>query len=146
MACCVALRGKNERCIRHGTSTPDTPTILVVEADVRTRCLVSDALRALGFKVLEASSTDEALTVLEAVRVDLLLIAIDLPGQRSGLDVARFVRTRRMPTRIIFVSGEGGSEAANLDDLGPVMRRPYAASAAVDLVARSLNWPEAPKA
>ena len=107
------------------------PSILVVETDVRIRCLVSDALRALDFKVLEASSADDALTVLEAMRIDLLFVALDLSGGRSALDVARLVRTRRMPTRIILAS-DGVLAKTDADDFGPFcaspMRRPRLSS------------------
>jgi len=120
------------------------PSILVVETDVRIRCLVSDALRALDFKVLEASSADDALTVLEAMRIDLLFIALDLSGGSSALDVARLVRTRRMPTRIILASDDGVLAKTVTDDFGPVLRKPYETSQVVELVIRALNWPEAP--
>lgn len=119
------------------------PSILVVETEVRIRCLVSDALRALDFKVLEASSADDALTVLEAMRIDLLFIALDLSGGRSALDVARLVRTRRMHTRIILAS-DGVLAKTVADDFGPVLRKPYETSQVVELVIRALNWPEAP--
>ncbi|MFD0464488.1 response regulator [Microvirga aerilata] len=60
------------------------PTILIVEDEALARCLVSDELRSRGFKVLEAGSAPEALTVLETVRIDLLLIAVDLSGVGAG--------------------------------------------------------------
>ena len=120
------------------------PSILVVETDVRIRCLVSDALRALDFKVLETSSADDALTVLEAMRIDLLFIALDLSGGRSVLDVARLARTRRMPTRIILASDDGVLAKTVTDDFGPVLRKPYETSQVVELVIRALNWPEVP--
>jgi CheY-like chemotaxis protein len=121
------------------------PTILVVEDDARIRCLVSDELRGLGFKVLEAGSVEEALTVLDTVRVDLLFIALDLPGPGNGVETARFVSAQQKPMRIIFASG-GGDRAGDfgLDDLGLLIRKPYLASQVVDLVIRSLNWPEPP--
>jgi CheY-like chemotaxis protein len=56
------------------------PTILVVEDNVLTRSAISDELRAHGFKVLEASSADDAITVLDTMRVDLLFVDIHLPG------------------------------------------------------------------
>ena len=121
------------------------PSILVVETDVRIRCLVSDALRALDFKVLETSSADDALTVLEAMRIDLLFIALDLSGGRSALDVARLVRTRRMPTRIILASEDGVLAGAEAEDFGPILRKPYDASQVVELVICALSWPEAPR-
>ena len=120
------------------------PSIFVIENDVRIRCLVSDALRALDFKVFEASSADDALTVLDAMRIDLLFIALDLSGGQSALDVARLVRTRWMHTRIILASDDGVLGETGAHDFGPVLRKPYLASDIVELVIRTLNWPDAP--
>lgn len=122
------------------------PNILVVEDDVLTRCLISDELRARGFKVLEASSADDAIAVLDRVRVDLLFVDIHLPGSRNGLDVARIVRGRPAPAHIILTSGKAEALAIpDLDDLGLFIRKPYLVSRVIDLVTRSLNWPEAPR-
>jgi DNA-binding response OmpR family regulator len=120
------------------------PSILVVENDVRIRCLVSDELRAIDFKVLEASSADEALTVLDAMRIDLVFLAIGPAGSRSGLDVVRLIRARRMPTRIILAS-DGGAALAGMDadELGLILSKPYQASQVVEFVIRILSWPEA---
>jgi DNA-binding response OmpR family regulator len=121
------------------------PTILVVEDDVRVRCLVSDELRGSGFKVLEAGSAGEALTVLDAVRVDLLFIALDLPGSGNGVEMARRVGTQQKPMRIILASADGdGAGDLDLGDLGLLIRKPYRVSQVVNLVIRSLNWPEPP--
>ncbi|MBA1154686.1 response regulator [Microvirga mediterraneensis] len=115
------------------------PTILVAEVDVRVRCLVSDELREAGFRVLEAGSAQEALTVIEAVRVDLLFIALDLPGAQSGLETAHLAGARQKPMRIIVASADGDIDPGGL---GPLVRKPYPASQVVGIVMRSLNWPE----
>jgi CheY-like chemotaxis protein len=118
------------------------PSILVVEGDARIRCLVSDELRAWGFKVLEAGSSPEALTVLDAVRIDLLFLALDLRPADSGWDVVRHVREWHALTRMIATSGEADPP----EDLGPFVRKPYRAVEVAELVARTLNWPHPPQA
>jgi DNA-binding response OmpR family regulator len=121
------------------------PSILVLEGDVRLRCLVSDELRAIGFKVMEASSAREALTVLDAVRIDLLLLDLDLQPTGSGLDVIRHLDGNQPPTWII-----GASCAADpmekLHGLELSIRKPYPISQVIELVSRSLNWPQPPEA
>ena len=114
------------------------PTILVVEGDVRIRYRVSDELRAWGFKVLEAGSAPEALTVLEAVQIDLLILALDLPGH-SGWNVVRHIRESPVPTKMIVTSGEMDA----LDSPGPFVRKPYEPAEIAALAAQSLNWPPA---
>ncbi|UVF20317.1 response regulator [Microvirga terrae] len=126
------------------------PAILVVEGDARIRCLVSDELRGSGFKVLEAGSAEEALTVLDAVRIELLFVALDLPGSDNGAETARLLGARQTAMRIILASAEGdrsgtpGPDGPDLGDLGPLIRKPYHASQVVGLVMRSLNWPDPP--
>jgi len=123
------------------------PTILVVEDDVLTRCSVSDELRAHGFKVLEASTAHDALTVLETVRVDLLFVDIHLPGQGNGVDVVRFAQEGRRPTQVILTSAdEAAAVLVDVEGLGLFVRKPYRNSHVIELVSRSLNWPEAPQA
>jgi CheY-like chemotaxis protein len=121
------------------------PTILVVDDDAVLRCSVSDALRSHGFRVVEARSADEALTVLDTLRVDLLLADTRLPGARTGLDVARAIRERSLPTKIILTSGEEDSSAAGPESLGSFVPKPYRLPDIVGLIARSLNWPDGPE-
>jgi DNA-binding response OmpR family regulator len=122
------------------------PTILVVEDNVLTRSAISDELRAHGFKVLEASSADDAITVLDTMRVDLLFVDIHLPGTQNGLDVVRHVRTNGMVTRMIITSGVSDvSSIPDLDDLGPFIRKPYLISRVIGLVSESLGWPDPPR-
>lgn len=119
------------------------PIVLVVEDEVLMRALISDELRAQGFKVLEASSGDDAIAVLDNVRVNLLFVDVHLPGARNGLDVARHVQARGMPVQIILTSGQ--SEAGtipDLDALGVFIRKPYLISRVLPLISRSLNWPD----
>jgi CheY-like chemotaxis protein len=121
-----------------------SPAILVVEDDVLTRALVSEELRAHGFKVLEASSAADALTVLDSMHIDLLFVDVHLPGAQNGLDVARYVQARGMPTQMILTSGKSDAAAIpDLDGLGLFIRKPYLISRVIDLVGRSLNWPDA---
>ncbi|MFC4171240.1 response regulator [Microvirga sp. GCM10011540] len=121
------------------------PAILVIEDDALTRCLISDELRARGFKVLEASAAHDAILVLDAVRIDLLFIDLHLPGVRSGLDVARLVRSRKLPIQMVLTSGKAIPSEHDLSDLGPFIRKPYLAARVIDLVSRCLNWPDAPQ-
>ena len=63
----------------------------VLEADA--------ALRVVG----EAGDGDEALAAIEAMRPDLAVLDIDMPG-RDGLDVTRALRDRRSTTRVILLT------------------------------------------
>jgi two-component system LytT family response regulator/two-component system response regulator LytT len=51
----------------------------------------------------EARDGDEALRLIEAVRPDLVLLDIQMPGQ-TGFEVAREIVARRIDTRVVFVT------------------------------------------
>jgi DNA-binding response OmpR family regulator len=79
-----------------------TPTILVVDDDEAIAELMHDFLEADGFRVEIAGDVRAAQKLLEARRVDCLLLDVMLPGQ-SGFDLCRWVRQQwDMP--ILFLS------------------------------------------
>jgi DNA-binding response OmpR family regulator len=120
---------------------PQTPpTVLVVEDDVVTRFMVADELRATGFKVMEASTADDAITILESLPVHLVFADIYIPGQRSGLDVAKLARARRPPPHVILTSGRArADDIPGLEELGAFIPKPYILARVVDLVCRTLD-------
>jgi two-component system, cell cycle response regulator DivK len=62
--------------------------ILVVEDNLANQMLVDALLQGLGYEVRFASSAPEALSSIEAVRPDLILMDIQLPGQ-DGISLTR---------------------------------------------------------
>lgn len=85
-----------------------TPTILVVEDEFLIRAMLSDYLQGCGFKVLEGSTADEALAIIEklAVPIDVVLTDIRMPGSMDGFGLARWIRTYRPGMQVILTSGE----------------------------------------
>ena len=63
--------------------------ILIVEDEVVVRTLAAKVAKNCGFEVLEASSADEAIDILEA-RSDIRLVFTDvnMPGSMDGLQLA----------------------------------------------------------
>jgi CheY-like chemotaxis protein len=125
------------------TRVPSHPnaTVLVVEDNVIVRATICDVLRDEGFRVLEASSVEEALKLLNAVVVvHVILIDLHLPGSRDGLDLARIARQQFPATRIVLTSGKvPASTVPDLADLGPFLRKPYLISRVVDLIRDSVR-------
>ncbi|HEX2137445.1 MAG TPA: response regulator [Microvirga sp.] len=115
------------------------PTLLLVEDDVVTRFMLADELRACGFKVLEASNAEDALTILESVPVHLVFADIHIPG-RSGLEVARVARTLRPAPHIILTSGKVREEdIPDAQAFGLFIQKPYVLSRVVEIVRRTLD-------
>jgi two-component system, cell cycle sensor histidine kinase and response regulator CckA len=87
------------------TNLRGTETILVVEDDESLRRMAAEALQLFGFRVLQAPSAEDALTVIEQSNgIDLLLTDIVMPHM-SGRELARQLATRRPDLKIIFMSG-----------------------------------------
>ena len=106
------------------------PTVLMVEGDVMIRLVVAAYLRECGFKVIEASSADEALIVLKAdgkVAIDVAFVDIDAAGGLDGFGLSQWIRRERAEIKIILASGahRTAKEAGHLCEHGPIMRKPY---------------------
>jgi two-component system, cell cycle sensor histidine kinase and response regulator CckA len=81
-------------------------TILLVEDDASVRMLLRDALRKLGYRVVEAKQGLEAclLASQELDRLDLLLTDMVMPGM-GGRELAQHLITIKPDLRILFMSG-----------------------------------------
>ena len=66
--------------------------ILVVDDNQDVRDLVVHILNADGFHVFSAPDGDNALAILKANKVDLVLLDVMMPG-KSGLEVLEEIRT-----------------------------------------------------
>ena len=83
----------NEKAQRDGGGPLHRARILVVEDNSLNRLLVHDLLALRGHEVIEAANVDEARTLLDLERLDLLLLDVHIPGG-GGEAVVREVRKR----------------------------------------------------
>lgn len=81
-------------------------TILVVDDDESVRHVVAVSLQSFGYRVLEASSGQEALDVSRRHegRIELLVTDVVMPGM-NGLELARQIMELRPEVRVIVMSG-----------------------------------------
>jgi two-component system KDP operon response regulator KdpE len=77
--------------------------VLIVDDEPPLRRALRTSLTASGFNVDEASSGDEALKLFPAVRPDLVLLDINMPGA-SGLEVCRSLRAAAADAGILMVT------------------------------------------
>jgi CheY-like chemotaxis protein len=87
-------------------SSSSSLLVLVVEDDPSVRAMAVDSLKEEGFEVLEASSADYAVTLLEA-RCDIGAVFTDItmPGTLNGFDLARLVRRTYPHVHVVVSSG-----------------------------------------
>lgn len=83
-----------------------TERILVVEDDAEVRFTVSSLLDSLGYTVVEAESGDAGLKVFEAdAEIALVLTDVVMPGELSGMELAKRVVEKRPDVKAIVTSG-----------------------------------------
>ena len=114
------------------------PSILVIDGDIISRHAIADYLRHCGYAVVEAATTDEAMTALAeaALGIDVVLCDIAAIGERSGFELAQWVRDNRPELEVRLAGTLDGAvkTAADLCETGPHLRRPYEPTAVVDYV------------
>jgi PAS domain S-box-containing protein len=109
------VRGDSSRADAHGGGT-----VLLVEDDAGVRQLAADTLRAMGFRVLQATDGRHALLVASGVDgpIDLLLSDVVMPHM-GGIDLALELRALRPEMRIALMSGHtSGIDRADIDRVG----------------------------
>jgi CheY-like chemotaxis protein len=85
-----------------------------------------DMIAAAGFEVVEAANADDAIEILES-RPDITVVftVIQMPGSMDGLKLARAVRGRWPPIRIIATSGHVHVGETDLPEGGRFLPKPY---------------------
>jgi CheY-like chemotaxis protein len=100
--------------------------VLVVEDDLLLRMDAADIVRNAGFDVFEAGSADEAIAILEAnPNIHLVFTDIQIPGSMDGLKLARFVKDRWPPIKIVATSGFVKVSGNDLPAGGRFLPKPY---------------------
>jgi CheY-like chemotaxis protein len=104
------------------------PVVLIVEDEFLLRMDAADMIDAAGFEVLEAGNADEAIDILESRRdVTVVFTDIQMPGSMDGLKLARAVRGRWPPIKIVATSGRVNVRETDLPEGGRFLPKPYSA-------------------
>ncbi len=94
------------------TITNGKETVLIVEDEPVLRSMARDILEECGYRILEASSGKEALTLWKkrADEIDLVLTDMVMPDGVSGVDLAEQLLVGRPGLKIVFTSGYTANE------------------------------------
>jgi CheY-like chemotaxis protein len=102
------------------------PVVLVVEDDFLLRMDAIDIVRSAGFDAVEAGNADEAIAILEArPNIHVVFTDIQMPGSMDGLKLAKFVKDRWPPIRIMTTSGRVRIDGDDLPHGGRFIPKPY---------------------
>src|SRR6476646_1743417 len=118
-----------------GHSASRRPMVLVVEDEFLLRMDAADMITAAGFEAMTAANADEAIDIL-GVRRDITVVFTDIqmPGSMVGLKLARAVRGRWPPIKIIATSGHAHVRETDLPDGGRFLQKPYSPAQIADLL------------
>jgi CheY-like chemotaxis protein len=102
------------------------PVVLIVEDELLLRMDAVDMMGAAGFEAIEAGTADEAIEILEA-RPDISVVFTDIqiPGSMDGLKLARAIRGRWPPIKIVATSGRLKVGETDLPEGGRFLPKPY---------------------
>ncbi len=102
------------------------PVILIVEDEYLLRLDSADTIESAGFEVIQAGNADEAIAILKArPEIHVVFTDIQMPGSMDGLKLARFVRDRWPPIKIVATSGRVMVGEDDLPDGSVFLPKPY---------------------
>src|SRR5881409_2585462 len=109
-----------------GLAVSKGPVVLIVEDEFLLRMDAVEMITAAGFEVVEAENADQAIEILEARRdITVVFTDIQMPGSMDGLKLARAVRGRWPPIKIVATSGLVDVREQDLPDGGRFLPKPY---------------------
>ena len=100
--------------------------ILVVDDEQDLADLYCDILTEGGYKVLSASDGNQALSILEKNRVDMLISDVIMP-EMNGAELAEKVQELYPDIRIQLISGFDGGESIDADLKSDMLQKPVRA-------------------
>jgi CheY-like chemotaxis protein len=109
-----------------GLPASTRPVVLIVEDEFLLRMDAVDMIAAAGFDVVETGDADEAIGILESRRdITVVFTDIQIPGSMDGLNLARAIRGRWPPIKILATSGLVDVGEKDLPEGGRFLPKPY---------------------
>ncbi len=101
-------------------------SVLVVEDDEILRTLTAEAVSLLGLWVIECTSADQALPLLETSQgIGLVITDICMPGSIDGLEMAKLIWSRWPHLPVILTSGNRVVADGLLPPHATFIRKPW---------------------
>ena len=112
---------------------PSGDTVLVIDDEPAIRMLIAEVLEDAGHGAIVACDGPAALKILRsAVRIDLLITDVGLPGGMNGRPVADAARELRPDLKVLVITGYAQNAVAGAGRLAPgmqVLTKPFALEA-----------------
>jgi CheY-like chemotaxis protein len=91
------------RVTLHPVPSPEVK-ILVAEDEVLVRLMLADALRHQGFQVFEAADAEDAVAILRAMQVDVVVTDLHMRAAADGMLLARYAREHCPGTPVLLAA------------------------------------------
>jgi DNA-binding NtrC family response regulator len=115
--------------------------VLVVDDEERVRQVICERLEDAGLQVIEASSGDEAWTLVQTnVEIDLILTDVRMPGTMNGFDLVDAALASRPTLKTILMSGYGGEAFNRTIQAGLFLPKPFTMACLLTNVERLLYY------
>jgi len=120
-------------------SAPHRRLVLLVEDSPDVRRAFSRMLSTLGCDVVEAHHAADALEKWSGLRdaVDVLFTDVVMPGELSGVQLARRLRGERPDLFVIIASGYSGGQAHDLEPDFYFLSKPFTSEALAQLLTQA---------
>ena len=112
--------------------------VLVVEDELLIRLMLSDRLRDVGYRVIEACNSDEALVLMGTSVPDLIISDVRMPGSLDGLGLLAVVRETLPTLPVIITSGHLQATVATADGATQFVAKPYSLELVIKAVQNEL--------
>jgi two-component system, response regulator PdtaR len=109
-------------------------TVLIVDDEPLIRFLVRQILEDAGHEVKEASNADDALSLIAADGITVLLTDIDMPGSMDGLALARDVAARWPNIGVVITSGRRLPRSDDMPQETRFLSKPFSDQRLIDVV------------
>ena len=118
------------------TGTGPPPSILVVEDEILIRMAIADHLQECGYRVFEAGSAADAISLVEQSQIPLHLVFTDvrMPGEMNGWGLAQWIRQYHPEVAVIVASAERSEANHELCRALPFLHKPYDFAAVVERI------------
>lgn len=112
------------------------PAALIVEDQPFVGMVASDILRESGFETFHAYDAETATQLLdEHPEIEVVVTEARLPGDVTGLELCRRVRTRRPDVQLVVTASSPDFQQSEVPNGARVLRKPYATGELKTLVA-----------
>jgi CheY-like chemotaxis protein len=100
--------------------------VLVVDDEPLVRLFAADFLEQAGHQVIEASSADQAIALLEGrVDIEVVFSDVQMPGSFDGLRLMHLIKHRWPPIKLILTSGKARPQAGAMPGGVVFLPKPY---------------------